>query len=99
MRHGGIWGAGPAGSCTHLCLLSTPLLPRGEALRGALGSLGAKIQARYGVSSPKWLWPYLLTSHGGHYQPTSCTPQLVFGGLRLKLQGLRSPGMAPGMGP
>ena len=47
MRHGGVWGAGPAGSCRHSRLLSTPLLPCGEALRGALGSLGAKIQARY----------------------------------------------------
>lgn len=52
MRHGVSGGARPAGSFRYSCLFSTPLLPCGEALQGALGSLGAKIQATYGGGFP-----------------------------------------------
>lgn len=106
------WGclrAAPAGSFRHSCLFSTPLLLCGEALRGALGSMGAKIQARCGRCpllsgcGPSRLFGDFswcpLPAHFLHTPASVGWSPSFLQCLRLKLQDLRSTGMAPGMGP
>ena len=105
---GYLWAA-PAGSFSHSRLFSTPLLLCGEALRGALGSLGAKIQARYGgcpllsgcgpsrlFADFSW-WP--LPAHFLHTPASVGWFPSFLQCLRLKLQDLRTIGVVPGTDP